>query len=958
MNKLLKITWLSFVLFLSSVLMPRLAVAQKIVEPMPGECWWGAVVDKGYVQPFRTFDIRDNRLMFEELEPDALTVEYTNAEPFDLAENGARGFTVPFLLSNKGRYVWSDRPFAFRFEDGKLLLYDDLEVVKAGETLRDAYLAASSAYFPFDGREPGELLFTKPQFNNWIESAVFGINQENAEKYVDAIAASGFPCGVVTIDGGWQVYHGKRDFHPDTFPDAVRIFDKIHSYGYKGMLWCSYFLSADSRPEYVNYKPTAQNILVRNRKNPLEAALVWWWNGISVTMDLTSPSIRQKFTEELKGMAKRFHIDGFKFDGGDPEYFRGQALFSEPWMTPADFGTAFNLVGESFPYNEYRAGFKTGGRPLVLRLHDVGHSWEEMKTIIPNMTLAGLCGYPYAFPDMIGGGLVQSYMPGKDFSHKLFIRSCQLQALMPMMQFSAAPWRVLTAEECEICRKFAILHTEFAPYIMNQVHHASSTGEPILRSMEYEFPGCGYEKVDQQFMLGPRYLVAPVLTEDDRKTVYLPKGAWRDDLGKVYRGPQVLELKDVPIDRLPYYERMNVQDSPKYDLNSVSAKYRKSVLSSANTVDAKKVEGTCYYVSTSGNDANDGQSAASPIRTLKRVNELELKPGDAVLFRRGDVWRRTNPDGSHMIYAKSGVTYSAYGKGPKPVLNGSPSNGAREGIWTRATTPDVYVYNLHFGGDVGALVLDGRLAAQKVFEMPQKDMEFFQEGEQLYFCCVGAKPSERFQSIEFNVIGNGFRTVDNVVVDNFHICHIGSHGIGSGTTKGLTVTNCEIGWIGGSIQPRTNRIRYGNGVEIYGGCREYLIQNCWVYQCYDAGITHQFSRNESVACLMENVAYKDNLIEDCTYSIEYFIQDRPGVDRMMSNVLFEGNVCLRAGSGWGAQRPDKNTPAHIKSWTVNNPAKNFVIRDNIFAYTTHEMFEISFGLQEWCPIMRDNVVIH
>ena len=91
---------------------------------------------------------------------------------------------------------------------------------------------------------------------------------------------------------------------------------------------------------------------------------------------------------------------------------------------------------------------------------------------------------------------------------------------------------------------------------------------------------------------------------------------------------------------------MNVQDSPKYDLNSVSAKYRKSVLSSANTVDAKKVEGTCYYVSTSGNDANDGLSAASPIRTLKRVNELELKHGDAVLFRRGDVWRRTNPDGA------------------------------------------------------------------------------------------------------------------------------------------------------------------------------------------------------------------------------------------------------------------------------------------------------------------------
>ena len=78
---------------------------------------------------------------------------------------------------------------------------------------------------------------------------------------------------------------------------------------------------------------------------------------------------------------------------------------------------------------------------------------------------------------------------------------------------------------------------------------------------------------------------------------------------------------------------------------------------------------------------------------------------------------------------------------------------------------------------------------------------------------------------------------------------------------------------------------------------------------------------------------------------------------MMRNVLFEDNVCLRAGYGWGAQRPDKNTPAHIKSWTVNNPAQDYVIRGNIFAYTTHDMFEISYGLSEWRPIMNDNVVI-
>lgn len=34
--------------------------------------------------------------------------------------------------------------------------------------------------------------------------------------------------------------------------------------------------------------------------------------------------------------------------------------------------------------------------------------------------------------------------------------------------------------------------------------------------------------------------------------------------------------------------------------------------------------------------------------------------------------------------------------------------------------------------------------------------------------------------------------------------------------------------------------RYGNGVEIYGGCDGYTIDNCYVHDVYDAGIAHQY----------------------------------------------------------------------------------------------------------------------
>ena len=52
-------------------------------------------------------------------------------------------------------------------------------------------------------------------------------------------------------------------------------------------------------------------------------------------------------------------------------------------------------------------------------------------------------------------------------------------------------------------------------YIMEQVRHAADTGEPIVRTMEYEFPDQGFNRRMPQYMLGPEYLVAPVTNEDD-----------------------------------------------------------------------------------------------------------------------------------------------------------------------------------------------------------------------------------------------------------------------------------------------------------------------------------------------------------------------------------------------------------------------------------------------------------
>ena len=128
--------------------------------------------------------------------------------------------------------------------------------------------------------------------------------------------------------------------------------------------------------------------------------------------------------------------------------------------------------------------------------------------------------------------------------------------LHPMMQFSAAPWRYLSPEGVRICREFAELHVSYGKRIFELARHAAETGEPIVRTMEYEFPHQGFNRAMTQFMLGDDLLVAPVVTEDDTVVVELPRGDWMDDFGKRHTGPAILRLDNVPLSRLPRYVRL------------------------------------------------------------------------------------------------------------------------------------------------------------------------------------------------------------------------------------------------------------------------------------------------------------------------------------------------------------------------------------------------------------------
>lgn len=85
---------------------------------------------------------------------------------------------------------------------------------------------------------------------------------------------------------------------------------------------------------------------------------------------------------------------------------------------------------------------------------------------------------------------------------------------------------------------------------------------------------------------------------------------------------------------------------------------------------AQNVFATDYYIANNGSDNNNGTSSSTPFKTIDKLNTLALKPGDKILFHRGDIFR-----GQLMIKqsgnASQPIIINAYGTGVKPVITGS-----------------------------------------------------------------------------------------------------------------------------------------------------------------------------------------------------------------------------------------------------------------------------------------------
>ncbi len=439
----------------------------------------------------------------------------------------------------------------------------------------------------------------------------------------------------------------------------------------------------------------------------------------------------------------------------------------------------------------------------------------------------------------------------------------------------------------------------------------------------------------------------------------------------------------------------------------------KSILNSANMVIPAKAK--VFYVSPYGDDTNDGTSQASPWCTLDKVNNTKFTSGTYVCFERNGIWRG-------QLVAQSGVTYTAYGEGDKPKLYGSPENGADPEMWKKTDYENVWKYSKPFKYDVGCIVFNdnSNLLGKKVclqtaetlrkleternvkFDIDQyaddailnqvSMTEWYSPADmtdlQFYHNCYGTvyenvdkadgylylyskeNPGERFTSIEFLtqshvvVIGNNNQKISDVTINNLCIKYTGSHGISANNVVNLVCSQLDVGDIGGSIQSKpqkgSNIARYGNGIQVWASCDRWTVKDCYVYNCFDAGVSPQ-TNNTGIVMNQHNILLKDNVIERCNYCIEYFCGYTANCPQTYNNFVIEGNYLWYAGQGICSTRLHFGESAFIKSWRYSNVAKDYVIRNNTMIDANSYVMETMWTMDNEdgtssAPLIENNII--
>jgi alpha-glucosidase (family GH31 glycosyl hydrolase) len=289
-------------------------------------------------------------------------------------------------------------------------------------------------------------------------------------------------------------------------------------------------------------------------------------------IDLTNPLAIKEFGDRLQKNQYAVGVRGHKMDRAD-ENFPVTAL----WYTPTAESESrnkyiylFSKVIDEFlskawgknQFNFARSAFHRS-QPFLSAVWggDSRSNWQGFAGSEANAMRCGFLGFP------VWGGDTGGYLGDGRIEEELYIRWLQWGAWNGMFETKIdgsggsgedrPPWKYSTQLQ-SVYREACTLRMNLLPYIYSCVN-TSYTHGVVMKPIAYMYPADEktYDLWDEYFF-GNAFLVAPVFTKSNSRTIYLPKGTWYDfnNPAVEYTGP-VMFTQHVPLTTTPVFIKGN-----------------------------------------------------------------------------------------------------------------------------------------------------------------------------------------------------------------------------------------------------------------------------------------------------------------------------------------------------------------------------------------------------------------
>ncbi|XP_077987111.1 myogenesis-regulating glycosidase-like [Glandiceps talaboti] len=403
-----------------------------------------------------------------------------------------------------------------------------------GNNVKMTHQFMSQRHFDRPSAVPAEEMFRKPIWSTWVRHGKH-VDQGKVMQFADEINSHWFPNGQLEIDDNWSTVYGDFEFNHAKFPNPRDMVDRLHGMGFTVSVWVTPFANLDSKAftEGLN-----NGYWVEDGKGQTPAVVKWFSPNIGTILDVTNPEAVEWFLSRLERLRHDVGIDAFKCDAGEVYYLPQSYITQHPLRSPNEYSTKYvEMVSRLGDKTEVRTAHRTQVFPVFVRIFDRFTRWgydNGLKSIIPTMFVFGLHGYPFILPDMIAGNdMARQIDTDPELpDRELYIRWVQLNAYLPVMQFSVVPWEY-NSEVLEITRKMVDIHEQIVvPIVLKAALEAVQTGAPIIRPLWWISPDeSSALQCDDEFLVGDQLLVAPILDKGAReRDIYLPAGEWTDNL--------------------------------------------------------------------------------------------------------------------------------------------------------------------------------------------------------------------------------------------------------------------------------------------------------------------------------------------------------------------------------------------------------------------------------------------